>query len=1124
MSVEDSTTAASSETRLRAACLEMERLARDGDEYTAEHLLSLYPELSQDADSALELIFAEFVLRRESGEQSPPEQWYARFPQWRERLARLFQVYDLMSGETSPTTAAAGDTLGPETWRQPSRGLTNEGRRIGSYEVLGEIARGGMGVVYKARHVSLNRLVALKLILAGEFAGAEHRARFDREAEAAARLQHPNIVQIYEIGQHDGLPFLAMEHVDGPRLDELLSDRRAAGSEGLPPRQAAELVEALARAMQHAHQQGVVHRDLKPANVLLQDSKVRGQRSEVRDRESEAGARLDGPSDLRPLTSDFCPKITDFGLAKTLNEDQTPTRTGALLGTPSYMAPEQAAGRPAEIGPATDVFALGVMLYELLTGRLPFPGPSIEETLEQVRLVEPRPPVQLRRGLPRDLQTICLKCLQKETVKRYSSAAALADDLRRLLDDQPVLARPAGRVERARRWCRRNPAVAALSAGIATLLVCGSALSISLAVWALAERGREHQARALADQRFAQAEQAVEDYLDGIEKNDRLKEADFLDLRKQLLASAVPFYEDFVKAKPGDAPLEAKRGLAYGRLARLHMQLGEFEPALANSRQKHDIFQELAAEFPTVPEYRQKLADAHHEMGASLRELGKYDDAEAELRRSLEFKRQLVAELPEVLAHRHYIALTHNDLGVLLRRLGRRGEAEAELRQALGLWQSLAAELPKEPDYRLGLARSHNNLGIVLKDVREWSKAETEFHEAVVIHQALSAEFPQAPEHRNDLAESRTNRGEVLRYLKRTAEAEDEFEQAIAVHKQLVVDFPSIPEYRNSLAVGLCALGRMLGNEGKAEQARLLLAQAIEHQLVAVTATPDSPTYAKILQQCFHIFADLSLRQQDHAATAEAADRLAQVRPDVAEDAYLAGKFLGRCVTLVEQDSKLREDQRQPVSRAYADRAVEHVREAIRRGFTDFNLLTTAQALAPLRNRPDFRALVVALENRPDSVPSTTARAPHRAHGAREGEELRVIRATEGVTSVQWMTGFPMDRWSGDRQLYWTGGRPGARLELEFPVNAAGNYDSEVVLTKARDYGIAQLWLDDIKLGDPVDLFHATSVVTTGLLKHNGLSLTSGRHVLSVEIVGANPSAIKSYMVGLDYVRLVLSP
>jgi WD40 repeat protein len=316
-------------------------------------------------------------------------------------------------------------TLPPDPAIQPD---APELPAVPGYEILGELGRGGMGVVYKALHLRLNRVVAVKMILGGAHASEADLVRFLAEAEAVAHLQHLNIVQIYGSGQHKGLPFFTLEFVPGGSLADKV---RAAP---LPPRAAAHLIEQLARGVGYAHAQGVVHRDLKPGNVLL-------------------GA-------------DGTPKVTDFGLAKRVEGGAGLTRTGTVMGTPSYMAPEQAGGQK-DVGPAADIYALGAILYELLTGRPPFQAPTAVDTVMQVVTNEPVPPRRLQPKLPRDLETICLKCLQKEPHRRYASAAELADDLARFREDRPIVARPVGRLERGWRWCKRNPVPATMAATLA---------------------------------------------------------------------------------------------------------------------------------------------------------------------------------------------------------------------------------------------------------------------------------------------------------------------------------------------------------------------------------------------------------------------------------------------------------------------------------------------------------------------------------------------------------------------------------------------------------------------------------------------------------------------------------
>ena len=299
-----------------------------------------------------------------------------------------------------------------------------------------------MGVVYEAHHIRLNRTCALKMILAGAHASPEEVVRFVTEAEAIARLQHPHIVQIRHIGEAEGLPFFELEYLSGGSLDQRLD-----GTPWPAPR-AARLAEQVALGIAEAHRLGIVHRDLKPSNVLL--------------------------------AAEGTPKVSDFGLAKMLDSKSALTRSESVMGSPSYMAPEQALGHAKEAGPAVDVYAVGAILYELITGRPPFRGTTALETLEQVKTTEPVPPSRLVPGMPHDIETIALKCLQKEPGKRYATALALAEDLRRFQEGRPILARRSTSAERFWRWCRRNPWLAAANiAAVAatTILAIGSTIA-----------------------------------------------------------------------------------------------------------------------------------------------------------------------------------------------------------------------------------------------------------------------------------------------------------------------------------------------------------------------------------------------------------------------------------------------------------------------------------------------------------------------------------------------------------------------------------------------------------------------------------------------------------------------
>ena len=358
--------------------------------------------------------------------------------------------------------------------------------RLGRFELRRELGHGAFGIVWLAHDPQLRRDVALKVPRAEALVSPEARQRFLREARAAAGLDHPNVVPVYEAGEVDAVCYIASAYCPGTTLAQWLKQR----DEPVPAKEAALLVATLAEAVEHAHRRGVVHRDLKPSNVLL-ETLAAGEGN----REAAGGAGLG-----------YVPRITDFGLAKVEAEGEgVQTQSGAIVGTPAYMAPEQAGGRNREVGPAADTYALGAILYEVLTGRPPFLAETVLDVLVQVRTQEPVSPSQLRPGVPRDLVTICLKCLQKEPARRYASALALADDLRRFLGGRPIQARPVGSVERFRRWCRRNPVVATLTISVLLLLVLIAVSSSALSLRLGSELKRANEAERERSKQLAKA-------------------------------------------------------------------------------------------------------------------------------------------------------------------------------------------------------------------------------------------------------------------------------------------------------------------------------------------------------------------------------------------------------------------------------------------------------------------------------------------------------------------------------------------------------------------------------------------------------------------------------------------
>jgi serine/threonine protein kinase/WD40 repeat protein len=392
-------------------------------------------------DERIDELIAEFLEAEAAGRSPDRAALLARHADLADELRSFFADHDRMRAMAEPLhppSQADTPTLGLEAPLSPGATV----RYFGDYEILAEIARGGMGVVYKARQVSLNRVVALKMILAGQLASPADVQRFHAEAEAAANLDHPNIVPIYEVGDHEGQHYFSMKLIEGGSLSSFSREPLASASN---QRRAAHLLATVARAVHHAHQRGVIHRDLKPANILLDE---KGE-----------------------------PHVSDFGLARRVEGGANPTRTGAIVGTPSYMAPEQARAEKS-LSTAVDVYSLGAILYELLTDRPPFKAETPLDTVLQLLEREPERPSKLQPGIDRDLETVCLKCLEKDHERRYGSAEALADDLARFLRHEPIHARPIPAPARLWRWCRRNPWIAATSAASVVALATTTVLAV----------------------------------------------------------------------------------------------------------------------------------------------------------------------------------------------------------------------------------------------------------------------------------------------------------------------------------------------------------------------------------------------------------------------------------------------------------------------------------------------------------------------------------------------------------------------------------------------------------------------------------------------------------------------
>jgi tetratricopeptide (TPR) repeat protein/tRNA A-37 threonylcarbamoyl transferase component Bud32 len=633
------------------------------------------------------------------------------------------------------------------------------------YELLEIIGEGGMGVVYRARQLGLGRVVALKQVRAATLAGRDGAARFRREAEAAARLRHPNIVPIYDVGRIDGVPYFAMEFVEGGSL----ADRLGSGS--VAPEEAARAVSALALAVQHAHEAGIVHRDLKPGNVLL-------------------------APDLGT------PKISDFGLAKR-DGDGSRTETGAILGTPNYMAPEQAEGNAALVGPAADVYALGAILYEMLAGRPPFAGASTLETLDLVRRAEPTSPRRLRRSVSRDLDTIALKCLEKSPARRYDSARSLADDLRRHLDGEPIHARPITPPERLAKWARRRP-WRAVSAALGVLgligLVAGTLVHnarLRAEITRTEQNAKEaREQRERADAQYRSARDAIVRMVRRFEDPAFAGQPMPVGFRRQILEDAVAFYEGAVR---DDGPAEFAARLdkvhALSETSTFQAMLGRNDDVERTLLKSLALIDGLGAEQPGNRDVLGARVDCLCKLGLAIpQDVKRVDEGVEYLVEAIGASERLLKEDPTEFLRGDTLAWCHHNLGSILQGAFRHAEAEPHYRQAAEIRRALVETHPDLYVLRTRLAETLINLGLTLSNPEHAAEAESQFEQAANHLEPVVRDHPDFHVGRLSLCKLYLNWGGLALLEQRSERAKERYEAGLAQIERVTHAMPGWPD------------------------------------------------------------------------------------------------------------------------------------------------------------------------------------------------------------------------------------------------------------------------------------------------------------------------------------------
>lgn len=945
-----------------------------------------FPVLDANSEALFELLYHELLIREGLGERPDPADYARSYPTLAGRLKLQMQIHEALSFEDDGEDIAQG-LIASNPYAPPAGWLPD----LPGYEVIEEIGRGGMGVVYRARQLSPARDVALKMILDGRFASVHDLQRFHNEAEAVAALDHPNIVPILEVGQHDSLHYFSMRLLTGGSLDDfnpaIAGDWRAIS----------RLMIDVASAVHHAHQRGVLHRDLKPANILLDDE---GR-----------------------------PHVTDFGLAKRVSDGKALTEAGAVMGSPGFMAPEQALGDPAGITTATDVYGLGALLYALLTGRAPFTASSVRETIERLHTEPPESPSRINRFIPRPLEIICLKCLEKEPSRRYPSAEAMADDLEHWLAGEPIAARPASPATRAWLWVRRRPTHAATAAALVALALAGIALGAAKWAWAQADarlqdlrheqtrleqkneelastnqklaetRDRAREAADRARDRFVLALGIVDDTFYGFGEGSILRLPSTDGSRKKLLARVIEQYKKIQGALESDPKPEARERLAdsYYRLAEMSSEIDSSDIALFASRKAAELRHQIAENAPPSEKAKWRFSE-----GVAYRKLGglelKFNGAEpgiAAFKRSYDILDAMLRETPgdvgikvnrnaalrhmaaaqywsgrkaeglkafeELLqsneelyradprhrSHRFNRAVGKMMYAGFLNSLGRHNEVVGWMEQAEHELRSLWQENPNDSFSTDRLVDSLASLANAYDQQKKPKLALFTNVRACAAADVLARRFPENPrnpEKRADMYWALYERQSRANLPTRALLARTKL-----LYEQLVRDFPGVDRFRDGFARCLFRQGSAALNERRFVTAEYQLRESAGQYEILARNKPSQPLYyAAADSKMLHAIAVAQLGRRDDAIALanQGATTIGLLKSTPALVVYNYGCLLsllsGTAPTSTERET-------------LAIRAVAELRKSAGAGYRPVDWIPNDPDLIPLRGRSDFR-------------------------------------------------------------------------------------------------------------------------------------------------------------------------
>jgi hypothetical protein len=960
-----------------AAMAEQRRRWQAGESLSVESLLESHSQLRADRDAILDLISQEVVLRQQRGETIDLTEYQARFQGLSAELSQLFEARRAFAGDLGSLGAPSTVSPGNETMARGRRGAKPPAEpfpEIPGLEFVQLLGQGGMGTVYQAHQRALGRDVAVKLVRFAGSPAADDDDRIRSEARAAARLQHPNIVQLFEIGEHLGRDYLVLEYVEGGSLAQKLK------SAPLAPDEAARLLSAVSRAVHYAHERRLVHRDLKPANILLTPAGV--------------------------------PKVADFGLAKLLDREATQISSGAIVGTPGYMAPEQIERGSEGIAAPTDVYGLGAVLYETLTGRPPFRGPSLPETLRQVLEDEPVSCRTLQPGVPRDLETICHRCLRKEPSKRYASAAELADDLERFLAREPVRARPSSRRERVWKWCRRRPAAAALVATVLLFVVSAAALL----AWRAESVSRE-QARTLRNLERARREEQkarrnLAAALDAIEAlNFDADGRPYLPaengISDGLYERAIEVLDPIAAENPADVRVQLWQARLRESLALRRHEQGQTGQALALIGEAQQFVDRLIEVNPTSST-RAKRAEVLRAHAQILADHKDFETALACSDQSLAEVEKLLVDEPDERKH-HYRkaqmlgARGDNRLKCFAARPSARdmlSAAHDDLAAAMLLAGQLAANSEFVPlsaqlhaECVLALARLHNVGAIAARAAgKEDEAAKSDEQVAMYSERAIEAwgglarQYPAAPPYQRQLVDALRLHADWTQEA-RPGEYAARLQTLIDAAESLAREIPSDYQNRAKLVKDRCRLASLLlhaadeqleranqYDQAPVRRAAELGATALAELRGLATQLGDQEGQAQyehrpltILIWSHALLAEFGEAERWQMRLAEQAQRDFVPHLDVAENyayfEWLADRLPGL-------DARLPNQRRQQWRLA----AVAQLRLGVQRQALDRNAILNARYLSRMQSVPEMQALLVELLLPSPPVKSSLAR------------------------------------------------------------------------------------------------------------------------------------------------------